>query len=271
MTTFGLVQASSTIDALQNFYTIKQFTSQAKEKNCLALCFPEAFLTGYVPELAADLALSADCKLLTQISKLAQSEQIDLLVGFMETAHNQFFLTHGIFSADGNCQFYRKTHLGEREKTIFSAGNLLEVFSLSCGCKAGIELCVETHFPEITQILSLKGARIIFAPHAVPRISGNREAIWRKYIPARSYDNRVYMACCNAWDDTKFGGGCFVTGPEGDIIASHFHEKEALLCFQLDLDKIDNYHSHDCSLKYRYYPSQRRTDLLSQHSQLRHI
>lgn len=261
MTLFGLVQASATSNIAQNFNTVKQFTAYAKENNCCALCFPEAFLTGYFPQQATELALSSDCEFIYQISALAQKENIDLLVGFMEKYQNQLFLTHGLFTPDGNCQFYRKTHLGNREKAVFSPGNKIPVFQLSCGFIAGIQLCVENHFPEISQTLSLRGAQIIFAPHAVPRTAGDRLKIWSKYIPARSYDNRVYMACCNQWDDNKFGGGCFVTDPEGEIIASCFEDAPSLLCFEVDPDKPNLYRSPNTSLKHSYYPAKRIADL----------
>lgn len=261
MFTFGLVQASATIDASQNLNTVRSFTAQAKAHGCCALCFPEAFLTGYAPERAAELALTADADYIRQISDLAQREQIDILIGFMETWQNQFFLTHGILTADGNRQFYRKTHLGEREKTFFSSGTTLPVFSLSCGLSVGISLCVENHFPEIAQTLSLRGAQLIFAPHAVPRIAGDRLKIWSKYIPARSYDNRVYMACCNLWNDTRFGGGCLVTDPEGNVTASCLQDAPALLCFEVDPEKQTRFHSPDADLRHRYYPSKRQPDL----------
>lgn len=256
MITCGLVQASSHPDASQNFHTIKHFVTQAKKNHCRVLCFPEAFLTGYFPKEASELALSSDCELLKQISELAQEEQIDLLIGFMEKNQNSFFLTHGIFSADGTVQFYCKTHLGRLEEDIFTPGIQLNVFSLSCGLTIGIQLCVETHFPEITQTLSLKGAQVIFAPHAVPPIAGDRQKIWSKYIPARSYDNRIYMACCNQWN-----GGCYVTDPQGDVIASSFQEQPELVCFEVSPEKIACYHNSDMDFKHRYYPALRKPDL----------
>lgn len=255
MIMLGLVQASATSDALQNLDTMKQFVFQAKDKGCTAVCFPEAFLTGYFPQNADALALSSNCSLLNQVTAFAQHEAIDILVGFMERKESQFYLTHGIFYADGKRRFYQKTHLGEREKNIFSAGNSLPVFPLSCGLTVGIQLCVETHFPEITQTLALRGAQIIFAPHAVPRAAGERFKIWPKYIPARSYDNRVYMACCNQWDVRHFGGGCLVTDPNGEIIASCYENQTSLLCFTIEHEKMIHYRNH------RYYPSQRRKDL----------
>ena len=261
MVRLGLIQATAGSDINKNLNTIRQFAVEGKAAGCAALCFPEAFLTGYFPEEASELALQKDHPLLSQIRELAQSLQMDLLVGFLEKSENRFFLTHGIWRTDGTCHFYRKTHLGQKEQTIFTAGDRLNIFSLSCGLKIGIQLCVETHFPEITQTYSLGGAEVIFAPHVSPMTAERRRKLWAKYIPARSYDNRVYMACCNLWDSTHFGGGCLVTDPSGDTLASSFQNAPGLLLFDVDPQRIHFYHCSDPDKNHHYYPGRRHSEL----------
>ena len=186
---------------------------------------------------------------------------MDLLVGFMEQEEHQYFLTHGIWRANGTADFYRKTHLGARESEIFCPGDGLEVFSLSCGLRIGFQICVETHFPEITQTYSLRGTEVIFAPHASPLSAEKRRELWEKYIPARSYDNRVYMACCNLLDPVRFGGGCMATDPRGEVIASSFEHRPGLLCFDADSERIRTYHRCDSGRNHHYYPGRRRPEL----------
>lgn len=261
MIRFGLVQASAGPDVMENFNTVRHFVSEAKKAGCAALCFPEAFLTGYFPQETSELALSKEHPLFSQIASLARSQQMDLLIGFMEQEEDRFYLTHGIWNADGRVDLYRKTHLGQQEQSVFSSGDRLKVFSLSCGPCVGIQLCVETHFPEITQTYSLLGAEVIFAPHAVPVPAEKRREIWTKLIPARSYDNRVYMACCNLFDPFRFGGGCMATDPQGSIIASCFEAVPKLLCFDVDRNCVRAYHSPDPDRNHYYYPGRRRTEL----------
>ena len=261
MVRLGLVQAFADFNAEKNVNTIWQFAEEGKSAGCRAVCFPEAFLTGYFPERAGELALEKGHPLLLQIAALAQSLQMDLLVGFLEKEENRIFLTHGIWLADGTSHFYRKTHLGQKEQIFFSAGDSLDVFSLSCGLRIGIQLCVETHFPEITQTYSLAGAEVIFAPHAAPMAAERRRKLWAKYIPARSYDNRVYMACCNLWDSNRFGGGCLVTDPRGDILLSSFENKPGLLSFDVEPDRIRFYHCSNPDRNHHYYPGRRKPEL----------
>lgn len=261
MVKLGLIQASAGSDAEKNLKTIRQFAEEGKAAGCTAICFPEAFLTGYFPERSGELALEKDHPLLSQIAALAQSLQMDLLVGFMEKSENRMFLTHGIWRGDGTWDFYRKTHLGQKEQAFFSPGDALSVFSLTCGLRIGIQLCVEAHFPEITQTYSLAGAELVFAPHASPMAAERRRALWAKYIPARSYDNRVYMACCNLWDDHRFGGGCLVTDPRGDVLLSSFENAPGLLSFQVDPERIRAYHGHNPGKNHHYYPGRRHPEL----------
>ena len=260
----GIVQAGSSLELWKNVNDLKRYVGKSKEQGCSVLCLPEAFLTGYAPKMVSELAISEQSEALQHVSEMAKEYRMDLLVGFMEKRGDRYYLTHGIFCADGTCEFYRKTHLGQREQEVFTSGDKLQVFTLSCGLKIGIQMCVETHYPEITQTLSLRGAEVVFAPHAVPRVAGSRKVIWSKIIPARSYDNRVYLACCNLWDKEKFGGGCLVTDPNGDVAAECYEEKEALICFDVELEKVRCYHEDSVSMKKRYYPGLRRTELYAE-------
>lgn len=261
MIRLGIVQAPSTEDISANLRQIRHFAEEAASMHCAAVCFPECSLTGYAPENSRKQSVSQMASELQQTAAIAKEYQLDLLVGFMERCADHCYLTHGIFRADGTIDFYRKTHLGQKELRFFQSGNQLPVFSLSCGLHAGFQMCVETHFPEITQTLSLKGADVIFAPHAVPSKAGDRKEIWSKFIPARSYDNRVYMACCNQWDGNCFGGGCLVTDPKGEEITSCFQDQSALVTFEVDVDLVRKYHDKNAGMRYRYYPEQRRPEL----------
>ncbi len=255
MITCGLVQAASKSCLFDNINTVKQYVEKAKDMNCQILCFPEGFLTGYSSKNAKEIAISRNHSVFTQIQLLALNNQIDLLLGYLEQDNEYLYITHDIFTSGGQRYSYRKTHLGDREKLVFTEGVSLDVFPLSNGLTAGIQLCVENHYPDITRTYSLKGAQIVFAPHAVPRAAGDREKIWKKFIPARSYDNRVYMACCNQW------GGCFVTDPAGEVIASYFDEEDTLVCFSFDETEVEKYHCGSSKMSAQYYPSKRKPEL----------
>lgn len=261
MIKLALVQATACDDISVNLQTLADYTAAAAHAGCQVICFPECFLTGYAPEEADVRAVSAASVIFDRISRLAVTHSMDILAGFMEKSGTRFHITHGLWRKDGSREYYRKTHLGKREQLFFSPGKELPVFSLSDGTCIGIALCVETHYPEIAQTLALKGATVIFAPHAVPRVSGDREAIWGKYIPARSYDNRVYMACCNLWDADRFGGGCMVTGPRGEVTASCFRDAPSLLVCELQPETAASFRDPENKRSRHFYPAFRKKDL----------
>lgn len=261
MIRLGLVQMETQDSINKTMKRIAQFAFMAQERNCAAICFPECILTGYVPDCAPQKAISVCQPSIGELSSMAMQTNVDLLVGFMEKSNAQYFLTHGIFRADGTVEFYRKTHLGQREKQVFSPGNELKVFPLSCGLRVGFQLCVETHFPEISQTLSLRGAEVIFAPHAVPIPVEKRMSVWKKILPARGYDNRVYIACCNMWDERHFGGGCLVYDPNGEIVAEFCENRSALLTFTIDEAALHLFRTDSATLSHRYYPRDRRPEI----------
>ena len=263
MIKLGLVQMECQDTIAKTLKRIAQFAFMAQEGNCAAICFPECVLTGYAPDCAPQKAISVCHPSIEELCSLAMQTHVDLLVGFMEKSEDRYFLTHGVFRADGAREFYRKTHLGQKEKQIFSPGSELKVFPLSCGLQAGLQLCVETHFPEISQTLSLRGAEVIFSPHAIPMPIEKRMSVWKKILPARGYDNRVYIACCNMWDGRRFVGGCLVCDPNGEIVAEFCENRSALLPFEIDEDALRLFRTDSASLLHRYYPRDRRPEIYS--------
>lgn len=257
----GVVQTGSVPGCPeQNVQILRQFAQQAKEAGCSAVCFPEGFLTGYDPGHAQEYAVPQDDSAVRAVSEIAAELGIDILAGYMEAAGRIFYINHSVFYPDSSVLPYRKTHLGDRERSVFAAGDRLAVFPLSCGLTAGFQVCVECHFPEITQTLSLRGAQVIFSPFASPGTSADRERIWKTIIPARCYDNRVYLACCNQIGE-RFSGGTFSCGPDGVVIAEDFGGQPSLLTFDVDTALLQRYRSEDPSMKYRYFPTKRRPEL----------
>ena len=256
----AVAQTAATSSCEENFSTLVGLAQKAKQRDCQALCLPEAFLTGYCPHRVEEQHLTREAALLEQVAQLARQESLDLLVGLQERAGEEYYLTQGLFLADGRREFYRKTHLGQREAQVFTPGRELPVFQLTNGLWVGIALCVECHFPELLQTLALKGAEVVFAPHAVPVQAGFREKIWSRYIPARSYDNRLYMACCNLEDGNGLAGGCLVTTPTGEELCSYYGQGEHLLCFTVERELVEAYRENR-SMGKRFYPAFRQQEL----------
>lgn len=157
MIKIAVVQECAHENLSNNLEITQKYANEAAQRGCSVICFPECYLTGYRPDKAVCNAISLNAPALQQVSKIATENAIDILVGFMEKSDDSFYITHGLFRKDGTRDYYRKTHLGQREKTVFSPGKELKILSLTNGTRIGIQLCVETHYPEITQTLALRG------------------------------------------------------------------------------------------------------------------
>ena len=236
----GLVQAIFPAGQLaENYKTITNFVRQAQAAWVELLCLPELALTGYCRTTAKDLDFADVERYLGELQKLAQQLKLALVVGAVEKAADKLYITTYICDRDGKIYQYRKTHPGKRETEIFAAGAELPVFILADGTKLGILSCSDNHYPEAAQTLALQGARLILAPFAVPGKLAERAKIWSKYLVARAYDNRVFVAAVNQLGVTAggktFAGGAVIYNPQGEAAAENFTGTQGLLVADIDL------------------------------------
>ena len=266
--TIGLAVVESIVGETENnLNKILDYAQEAKRRGISILCFPEMALHGYLPAQAQGLAESGDGKHVRQISECAQDLNLTLLVGMAERNETggKPYLTHFIALPDGGQSFYRKTHLGRSEKPYFTPGNEFPVVA-SHGVSFGVGICWDWHFPEVATIYSLKGAELLFAPHASPVVAGNRREIWLRYLGARAYDNSVYLAACNAVGSNggtqEFSGGSLILGPKGEICAEDFSTGEGILTCTMLSAKINNLRSRSrASMKESFFLADRRKEL----------
>lgn len=260
----GLVQAVFPAGRLQeNYKTMTEFARQAKDAGVEILCFPELSLTGYCRTTVQTLNFMVlekyisrqdsqvtapnltGAKMWGSLCQLAMQLQVAITFGTVEKAADKFFITTYICDVDGQIYKYRKTHLGKREAEVFVAGAELPIFTLKSGARIGILSCSDNHYPEAVQTLALKGARLILAPFAVPGNITERKKIWSKYLVARAYDNRVFVAAVNQLGQTEtsktFAGGAVVYDPGGEIVAQNFNGEQGLLLAEINLDQAEKF------------------------------
>ncbi len=263
----ALVQMQSETGMInKNMEKIYSFTREAAEKKASIICFPELCVQGYHREKSPPLAELIPGESSEAIRRLAVQEGIIVLAGLAEQSTTEKpYITQLLTFPNGDWAFYRKTHLGKSEAPYFSPGDKLPVF-ISAQASFGVEICWDLHFPEVSAILSLKGAEIIFAPHASPTIVGDRKSIWLKYLAARAYDNTVFVAACNlvGSDGTgqSFCGGALVIDPKGNVVAEDFNGREGLLLADLDPTLLNTIRRRESgSMRHSFYLEGRRPEM----------
>lgn len=203
------------LDLKYNFNIIKNIVSKEIAD---IFVFPELSLTGYISDFNSIKISQIDLqKYLELIQKLSNEINCLIIIGYPVKEMANYYIAQGVFSPFKKREEYYKTHLGRKEKEFFTPGNELKLFNYK-DLIFGISLCYELHIPNIAQYMAVKGAKMLFAPHAVPCSVKNREQLWNKYLPARAYDNGIYLGACNL----KKGLMCF--DPEGNLLSKNFEE-----------------------------------------------
>ena len=227
----------------ENLSRMEILVRKAAQGGAQAVCFPELNLSGYVLKRnPAEIAETIPGPSSEAVWQMAQKNEVLILAGLPEKKDGEIFISHFAASPGGILGVYRKIHLGTTEEGIFQAGEDCPVFRFR-GTNFGIELCFDGHFPELSTILALKGAEVIFIPHASPRESGEgKRERWLRYLAARAYDNSVFVAACNPTGKTEngflFPGTAVVLDPKGEVIASHPGEEEEVVWADLRKDSF---------------------------------
>ncbi|MCQ2084894.1 MAG: nitrilase [archaeon] len=234
---------------------------EASEQGADFVCFPELSLTGYAMPQSSEITLSLDSEPVKRLVSASEEFNICVIFGISEVGR---YITQ-VVAEDGKIVgTYRKTHLGEREAAAMNAGDELPVFKTSKATIA-IQTCWESHFPEITLTYALKGADIVFMPHASGLAPEKRRSTWNKVIPARAYDNTVFCASCNQVGDnglgTVFGGGSLIVDARGNMLAEDY-SGECMLVAELDGNVQTKLRSPGYeSMKDLHFVDKRRADL----------
>lgn len=264
----GLVQMEARVGETRlNQSTIIKYARQASEQGIEILCFPESALHGYSPKDAREIGDSLRSPAIKELQECANDYHLTMLVGMVEQIGEgqKPYLSHLIIFPNQEPAVYRKVHLGRSEKEFFTPGSEFPVFMGKGVCFA-VGICWDWHFPEMAAIYSLKGAEILFAPHASPRVSGDRKEIWLRYLGARAYDNSVYLGACNLVGPNskgkEFSGGALVLGPKGEVLGEDFSGREGLLVHALSAEKINRLRSTEReSMRDSFFLADRRKEL----------
>jgi len=247
----------------KNMAATLQGIAQAALEKADMVVFPEMNLTGYVAGgKIRSIAKPLNSPLVDALANAADRFDMAILAGLAELDENhEIYATHLVFSPQKPVQWYRKIHRAPNEQKYFSPGNAVEIFTHK-GLKFGIQLCYDAHFPELSTAMALKGADIIFIPHASPRGSSlEKYRSWMRHLTARAFDNGVFVAAVNQTGDNTSGlvfpGLALLIGPDGNLVSKWLDPQEKIHLMDMDLTALDRVRSH----RMRYFLPHRRTDL----------
>jgi predicted amidohydrolase len=259
------VTASPVGETGENLDRMAPWAALAAKGGAEIICFPEMNITGYstraeIQKVAEPIPGEASGR----VSAMAAREGITILAGMAERdPQGRLFASQLVVTPDGAVQVYRKTHIAPPEKQILSSGTAAPLFETN-GVRFGIQLCYDAHFPELSTRMAVKGADIIFLPHASPR--GTPEGklqSWMRHLSARAFDNGLFVAAVNQTGDNGLGlsfpGMAVVIGPDGEVLCQDVSGKEAILFADLKAEALAHVRRHPM----RYFLPNRRPEIYS--------
>jgi len=227
----------------ENLEKHRQYTRRAAEAGARLVCFSEGSLTGYPSgdHVPHELAQPLNGDLSRALVALSAETQVLILAGLVERDRSGvLYNTVVVAGPEGLVGGYRKVHVSCTEIHRFNEGDEFLTFPWE-GTTFGVQICYDMNIVEMTRCLALRGAEVILALYAspdpcTPQGHAAKRARWLKYMPARAFDNSVYVVAVNQVGSSgplEYPGNSIVFDPCGEILAEAKPMVEDLLVLDL--------------------------------------
>lgn len=218
---------------------------EAAARGARLVALPELYLPGYAADEAfARLAETVPGPATARLEALCRELGVHAVVGL---ARKTLVFPHLVYNTAvlvgprGVVGYYDKIYLGTfgpfREGCYFAPGERAVVLPTPWG-KAGLQICYDCSFPELSRALARRGAVLNLVISAGPLASRDK---WGHLLRTRAYENAWITGYCNAvgrQGEYVFFGESRVLGPTGEVIAQAKGDAEELLVAEADLDRV---------------------------------
>jgi predicted amidohydrolase len=244
-------------DKKYNLSVIEELASQASADGSKVIAFHECSVTGYTfarrlskAQLLEISEVIPDGESIAELRRIATKYDMTVLAGLFEKDRDDnIYKAYVAVNKHGMIARHRKLHPFINPNIL--PGTEYTVFEIE-GWKCGILICYDNNIIENVRATALLGADIIFMPHVTmctpstrpgagfvdPKLWLDREidptslrvefdglkgrAWLMKWLPARAYDNAIYVIFSNpiGMDDDQLKNGCsMIIDPFGDVVA----------------------------------------------------
>lgn len=207
------------------------------------LVLPELMQSGYAftdREEAYAVSETLDGPTLSLWTTLARQLEIMLVAGFCERlSDGRVANSAALIEPEGRMTVYRKAHLWNREKLIFTPGTAPPpVIETRLG-RIGVMICYDLELPEWVRLAALAGADLLCAPvnwPDAPRPTDERPGEIVR-VQANAAVNRMFIAACDRYGQERgvdWVGGSVIVDPHGYPLAgARSHQQEQRLIVDL--------------------------------------
>lgn len=205
------------------------------------IVFPEMWNTGYALDRIRDIGDRDGVRTKAFLLDFCRKHNVNIVAGSVaELEGDQVRNTIYTFDREGReTGEYSKIHLFRLmdEEKYLTAGDTIGKLDVD-GVPAGMMICYDIRFPELSRRLALDGVKVLFVPAEWPH---PRLHHWRTLLTARAIENQMYVVACNrvgTSGTTSFFGHSMVIDPWGDILAEG-DESEQIVTADIDLSVVD--------------------------------
>ena len=198
MTKVGLIQTRSYENNKKGIENISKLLEKLGRVETEIVCLPEQWLpNNHIENYDQEFF---------EFKKIAKNYSMTIIPGaFYEKNEDKVSINSPIIGPEGEIiGKQEKIHPYDYEKDTVDAGTEAKIFNTSC--KFGIMICYDTVFPGVADMLTKKGAQILFSPS---RIVKEGIESWKMYVQVRSLENRIPIIAPNV-EDIKFGGNSLI-------------------------------------------------------------
>lgn len=222
---------------------LNDFAARAETEGARLLCFPEAFLQGYLLDepSARRVALDPSSPEFEAILQRFPKTGPMIVVGMIEVEGGRLLNTALVVVKRTVVGRYRKVHLLGSER-IFDAGTGSAVFDVD-GLRFGINICYDTNFPEAARGVADLGASLLVctANNMLPR---DRAETFRDVHNAvrgeRCRETGLWLVSSDVTgerDNRIAWGPTAVLDPDGRVAAQLALDEPGLLMFDLPVER----------------------------------
>lgn len=237
-------------DAEYNRQSSADHIRKAAAQGAQVIVLPELMQSGYVfadLQEALDIAEDLEGPTVALWRQLSRDLNVVVVAGFCERMNRQQVANSAVLiQPEGQISRYRKVHLWDAEKPIFTPGDQPPPVVHTRFGTLAMMICYDLEFPEWVRLPALAGAQLLCAPvnwPQAPRPKGERAAEVVR-VQANAAVNRMFIATCDRHGEERgvnWVGGSVIVDCNGYPLAGHTSSnEERMLLADLDFSEARN-------------------------------
>ena len=198
MTKVGLIQTIQYGSNQKGIESVSKRLRELGKQETEIVCLPEQWLkNNKIEDFNSEFV---------EFMKIAQEYSMTVITGaFYEVSNQKTSIVSPIIGPNGEIiGKQEKIHPFDYERDTVKPGREAKIFNTAC--KFGVIICYDMVFPKVANIMTKKGAEVLFSPS---RIVKRGIKPWQMYVQVRSLENRIPILAANV-ENQRFGGSSII-------------------------------------------------------------